>query len=151
MKAKGGFSLLELLTVLLVIGILAAMSSVSYARMIELSRVRDARSVLNLIYQAERLYRLDQDTYTDLATLVGSSYISDPDSGADPSDNVPPGSNANWNFTVVMDNAVTPPTFTATAARTGGGPDYDTFTITVNQSFTGQTSNYGGTHPLANQ
>lgn len=151
MKAKGGFSLLELLTVLLVIGILASMSAVSYARMIELSRVRDARSVLNLIYQAERLYHLDHDTYTDLATLVGSSYISDPDSGADPSDNIPPGSNANWNFTVVMDNAVTPPTFTATATRTGGDPLYNGKTVTVNQKFDGRTVSYGGNHSLATQ
>lgn len=126
---------------LVVIGILAAMVVPSYGKMMELARVRDARSTLNLIYQAERLYRLDNGTYTSLRTgdnsLTVTGYLSDPDAG------VAPGSNPNWNFNVLLGFNAT--TFTAQATRTGG--EFTNRIITVDQNFTGRTQDYGPPEP----
>lgn len=148
---KKGFTLMEVMLVVIIVAILAAMALPSYARMMERARVRDARAVLNLIYQAERLYRLDQGSYTTLRDPVGltglveSGYLTDPDAGVNPNPPVNSGTNLNWNFDAAVN--VTGTTFTATATRTGGGPAYDTTLITVDQNFTGRTEDYGPPEP----
>ncbi len=128
---RSGFTLLELIVGVVIVGILASIALPNFSKSIEKTKVRDAQTTLSAIYSAEKIYRLDQNTYGTLPNLVGSNYISDPD---------PSNSNSEWNFGVA--SAVS--TFTATATRTGGR--YNGQTITVTETFAGTT--YGGTHSL---
>jgi len=131
MRRKWGFSLMELLIVVFIVGILAAMALPGYGRMVERTVVRDARATLNLIYQAERMYRLDQTvpSYGTLNNLINSRYLPNPEP------------NTSWDYAVLGVGAAT---FTGQATRTGG--QFNGNTVTLDQNFDGK--NYGGTHPL---
>ena len=60
-----GFSLIELLMVITIIGIMAAMAVPSYQRAVEQSRADIAAANLRAIWAAQRLYWLEYHTYTD--------------------------------------------------------------------------------------
>lgn len=126
-----GFTLMELMIGLIIVGILATMAVPSFSRAVERTRVKDAQTVLAALYSSEKVYRLDQNTYGTIERLVANRYIADPN---------PQNNNPNWNFGV----ARTDTTFTATATRTGGGNNGKT--VTANEAFNGTV--YGGTHPL---
>ncbi len=126
-----GFTLMELMIGLIIVGILATMAMPGFSRAVEKTRVKDAQVILAGIYSSEKVYRLDQNSYGTLAQLVDNRYIAHPD----PQDN-----NTNWDFGV----ARTDTTFTATATRTGGSND--SRIITVTEGFNG--TGYGGNHPL---
>ena len=129
---RSGFTLLELMIALIIVTILASMAIPGFSRAIEKTKVRDAQGTLAAIYTAEKIYRLDQDSYGTGSDLSNNNYLSDPNAG-----------NTTWVFTVTIP---APPaaTFTATAQRTGG--NYNGQTITVTENFDG--TRYGGTHPL---
>lgn len=139
----GGFTLLELLITVVIVGILAAVALPNFGRSVERAQVHDAQTALSAIASSERIYRLDQGTFGTLAQLTADNYIADPDAG---------NNNANWDFAIAVGGGGT--TFTATATRTGGGFNGDT--ILVDQNFTGgdipgapyNGNTYGGTHPL---
>ena len=129
-ESQAGFTLLELLVVITIIGILAAVAVPGLGKTIERTRVRDAQAILASVYSAEQVYRLDQGSYGTLADLVSNRYVTDPSTG-----------NADWGF---ASSSVAASTFTVTATRTGGG--YNGNTVTVDESFNG--TQYGGTHPF---
>lgn len=58
-----GFTLLELLVVLVIIGILSALSITNYAKTRERAHDREAQSALSLIQAAERVRRLRSAAY----------------------------------------------------------------------------------------
>ncbi|MBI3332685.1 MAG: prepilin-type N-terminal cleavage/methylation domain-containing protein, partial [Candidatus Omnitrophica bacterium] len=64
---RAAFSLTELILVVILAAILAGIAVPSYVKMVEKSRVRDAESTLRMIFQAERIYRLDNQIYGRLA------------------------------------------------------------------------------------
>ena len=152
---KSGFSLLEVLAVVAMVGILAAIALPSYQKMVERARVRDAQTTLNMIFQAERIFRLDSPLQTDplgtpqrfgsLNELVINNSLPDPRGSVD------------WTY---VTTGVTATTFTATATRNGGGAGFVGTTIGLDQTFTGglhyppldadgnPTKIYNGTHSL---
>ena len=130
-----GFTLMELMIGLIIVGILATMAVPGFSRAVERTRVKEAQTTLAAIYSSEKVYRLDQTFYGSLDQLVANRYIADPD----PGDN-----NPNWNFGIAGAGTAA---FTATATRTGGGNNGQT--VTVTQTFSG--TSYGGTHPLRDQ
>ncbi len=128
----GGFSLLELIVTIIVIGILASIAMPGFTRAIERARVQDVEATLAAAFQAERLHLLDNTDFGTWAELIARNYITDPDGG---------NSNTEWNFASAN---VTGTTFTLTATRTGGR--WNNTTVEVTQAFNGVT--YGGDHPL---
>ena len=142
LRKAPAFSLLELLVVVAIVAILAAAALPNFQRMVERSRVQDAQTTLNMIFHAERIYRLDNNAFGTLAQLVAGRYLS-----SDPNTNT-----TNWTFATAN---VAAATFTATATRVGGGV-FNGNTISLDQNFTGAPnpnppyngSRYAGTHPL---
>ena len=120
---KKGFTLIELIIVVIVIGILATLAVPQYLRAVERAKGGKARHALGLIAQAEKMYRSDNDTYIAVAdgaynaTLGSYVELAELDTDVD------------WDYVV---SAVSASVFTATATR-GGGPN-DTETIILNQA-----------------
>lgn len=56
LRAMSGLTLMELLTVLIIVGVLAGLAMVSHNRTLERGRWRAARDVLEAIYAGERVY-----------------------------------------------------------------------------------------------
>lgn len=79
-KAIGrlGFSLVEVILVLTVMGILLALSAPSFRRSMEQSRADIAGANLRAIWAAERLYWLEYRTYTDDLAELESLGLLDP-------------------------------------------------------------------------
>ncbi len=131
---RKGFSLIELLVVVIVVAILSAVSLPQYTKMVEKSRMRDAESKLAMMFQAQRIYRLDWNSYATLAQLV-PAYMPQPNT-------------AQYSFTVP---AVAAATFTARATRlAASGGKYTGGTIQVDQTFNGNNYTYDGVIYLAN-
>ena len=73
---RRGFSVLELMVVLTVIGVLLAMSAPSYQRATEQNQADIAAANLQAIWAAQRFYWLENHTYS--ATLAGLQDMLDP-------------------------------------------------------------------------
>ncbi|MEF3280172.1 MAG: prepilin-type N-terminal cleavage/methylation domain-containing protein [Elusimicrobiota bacterium] len=78
---KKGFTLVELLIVVLIIGILATIATPLYRKTIETSKATNALSLLNAIANANKMFWLDNGSYTtgkvdDNHPLVKNVYVS---------------------------------------------------------------------------
>ena len=99
-----------MITVVIILAILVSLSIPLYLKTVERTKNKEAKTMLQLIYQAEKMYRLEQS---------GSGYIScndtdDCNSKLDLSIN-----SQNWDFRVTTNNTVSPPTMTITVTRQG--------------------------------
>ena len=73
---RRGFTLIEVMIVVALVGIVAAMAIPSFRRVMEQARVDNAASGLRSIYAAQRVYRLDNSTYSgDLTTLTAGGLL----------------------------------------------------------------------------
>jgi prepilin-type N-terminal cleavage/methylation domain-containing protein len=72
---RRGFSLLELMMVVTIIGILVAMAAPSYLQAVRQSRADIAAANLRAIWAAERLYWLEYHTYTEKLNANSSATI----------------------------------------------------------------------------
>jgi prepilin-type N-terminal cleavage/methylation domain-containing protein len=63
MKAKKGFTLLEIIIVIVIIGILSTFGISQYIPARERALGKEATANLKLIAAAERIYRMENDTY----------------------------------------------------------------------------------------
>jgi prepilin-type N-terminal cleavage/methylation domain-containing protein len=68
-RSEQGFSLVELLVVVLIVGILAAFSIPKYNHTVETSRAENAAATLIMIGQANRMFQLDLGQYANNGTL----------------------------------------------------------------------------------
>ncbi len=66
---KTGFTLLEILIVIIIIGALAAMAIPYFIRTVEGARAREAKVNLRLIYTGEKIYRLGTGFYVTLGDV----------------------------------------------------------------------------------
>jgi type IV pilus assembly protein PilE len=118
---KRGFTLLELLVVIIIIGILATLAMPQYLKSTERAKGAKARNALGLISRAEKMYRAEKDKYTTTLTDL-YSYMELSDVAAD----------KDWCYTVSGASATG---FLATAARASGG-SLGGATITLDQNGT---------------
>ncbi len=112
-RALQGFSLMEVMVVVVIVGILAAVAIPNYRTTIERGYMREADDLLMTIYNGERAYYLNTSKYRALP--IGSTmsdwreiYMDTPNISTIP-----------ITFRVEANNSTVPPVFTATATRTG--------------------------------
>jgi prepilin-type N-terminal cleavage/methylation domain-containing protein len=107
-KNPQGFTLLELLVVVVIIGVLASLGLANFAQPKELAIEKEALTNLKLIASAEKIYRMESTSYIGLATTTDINTELRL---------MLPASDPNWSYKVV-DAAAN--TFTAKALRTSG-------------------------------
>ncbi|MFH1128419.1 MAG: prepilin-type N-terminal cleavage/methylation domain-containing protein [Candidatus Omnitrophota bacterium] len=65
---RKGFTLLELIIVIIIIGVLATLGFTQYTKVVEKGRAAEARAILGSLRTAERAYYLEYEAFT--ATLA---------------------------------------------------------------------------------
>lgn len=122
MKDGSGFTLTELMIVVAIVGILAAIAYPSYRQYVTRSNRSAAQSVMLMLSNKQEQYMLDARQYAD--TVATLNY------------NVPADVSRNYAITVVANNAATPPGYTLTATPTGAQQinDIDCANLTLDQS-----------------
>lgn len=65
LRNKKGFSLIELLLVVVIIGVLAAMAIPRFMRTSSKTKQSEAKKILKQIYVCQRTYRQEYDTYAE--------------------------------------------------------------------------------------
>lgn len=123
-----GFTMVEMMIVVIIIGVLAGIAIPNYMRSVEIAKCAQGMGVLKTMRTAALDYFRENDTFAamDMTTLndqVGANFADTPD----------------WTFAV---SAVGASTFTLTATRTRG-PHAGTPTITINE-----LEILGGTYPF---
>jgi len=78
MLNRKGFTLVEVLVVLLIIGILAAVATPLYLQHAKRARASEAVAGMGLIRQAQRDYRINSGTYFDIALNGTTGNIQNP-------------------------------------------------------------------------
>ena len=75
MKRQGGFTLIELMIVLVIVGILAAVALPSFRDQIRKSRRADAIAELGRLQLAQERWRADRASYGTLANIGGTATM----------------------------------------------------------------------------
>jgi prepilin-type N-terminal cleavage/methylation domain-containing protein len=84
---RNGFTLAELLVVVMILGVLAAVAMPSYRRMVERNYLRQAEDILLAIYAGERAYYFSNNNNYYPVTVPAdwkNIYVEDPNLGASP-------------------------------------------------------------------
>ena len=115
MPRRFGFTLVELLIVVVVIALMGTFATETYVRAYEKNRGYNAVAMVRLLRAAEGIYFMDWNTHTDLvypcaSNLVSGGYMQCPNQG-DPIDR-------GFSYSVTV---TAPDTFTAQATRNGTG------------------------------
>jgi len=126
---KRGFTLLELIIVIIIIGVLATLGFTQYVKMVEKSRTAEAKMILGQIRSAQRAYFTEKNTYT---SAIGDLFV----------EGVPlnctMGNNTHYfNYTVLSNNA------SATRCTTLGKTPVGTTAYVINVTY--DTGDWGGT------
>lgn len=143
MQSEQGFTLIELMVVLAIVGIIAAIAYPSYLQYVTKSNRSAAESYMLSVSNKEEQYMLDMRQYfsaplTSSACtniLTGAPLAS---LGITPSNNV----SQNYSMDICADNTTTPFTYTITATPIGSQQTNDTKcgTLTLKQDGTKGTS-----------
>jgi prepilin-type N-terminal cleavage/methylation domain-containing protein len=117
-RTQKGFTLIELMIVVVIIGILAALAIPRFMRATTKAKQSEAKQILKQVYTMEQSYRQANDIYWDPAGAVAGSAT--PNAFAVLGVEIAP--TARYSYTIA---AVTTTTFTATANVPNPGLDDD--------------------------
>lgn len=106
-KAQNGFTLIELMIVVAIIGILAAIAFPSYRTYIVRAKRTAAQSQMIDIASREQQFLLADRSYADQSKLQSSGYA------------LPTNVSDNYSYSITLDNTATPPTFAITFTPIG--------------------------------
>lgn len=127
-KVRKGFTLIELIIVIIIVGILATIAVPQYLKATERAKGGKAKSAMALIAQGEKFYRAEIDTYVitgvDANNATLGSYIELAAVDADP----------DWNYEV---GGVSASAFLITATRQAGAGSGGTLTLDQNGVWSG--------------
>src|SRR5271165_3169857 len=119
-----GYTLVEMIVVLVVVGVMTSFGIPQFSRALEQSRADVAGANLRAIWTAERIYWLDNRTYTTSLSVLVSLNLLDPSIPSDP-------------YYTYLVPAADVATFTATAQRAANVSWSGTLTITQDGGLTG--------------
>jgi type IV pilus assembly protein PilE len=117
-ERQGGFSLTELLIVIVIVGVLAGIGLPAYQDYARKSKRSDAHQGLSRLAQLQERFFTDNNSYAANATQLG--YPS----------NTPASTGGYWQLSVVSGG----PTYVVQAVPTGGHIDADCATMTLDSS-----------------
>ena len=124
-NGQKGFTLIELMIVVVIIGILAALAIPRFMRATTKSKQSEAKQILKQIYVMQQAYRQEKDTYFITAAVAGSAT---PNNFA--TIGIEIGPTARYSYSLVGNTTL----FTCTAQALGANLDddatIDTWTIT---------------------
>lgn len=129
MKAQNGFTLVELMIVVAIIGILSAIAYPSYTQYVVKSNRSAAEGFMLAIAGKQEQYMLDARAY---ATSITALSITTPSEVS-----------KNYTVTVTANNTATPPTHTISAAPFGTQQAQDTKCATLTLDQTGAKGKSG--------
>lgn len=72
---RSGFTLLELIVVIIIIGVLAALGFTQYVKVVEKGRTAEAKAILGDLRQAEYAYNMEKGGYAE----VSDTHVDAPD------------------------------------------------------------------------
>jgi prepilin-type N-terminal cleavage/methylation domain-containing protein len=122
-----GYTLVEMIVVLVVVGVLTSFGIPQFTRALEQSRADVAGANLRAIWTAERIYWLDNRNYTDSLPVLVNLNLLDPSITSSTS-------NTFYTYNVTTPDTAT---FTATAQRAGNGSWSGSLTITQDGTLSG--------------
>ncbi|MCX5701418.1 MAG: prepilin-type N-terminal cleavage/methylation domain-containing protein [Candidatus Omnitrophica bacterium] len=128
-----GFTLIEIIIVLIVVGVLAALALPSYTKGKERALGKEAQANLILIAGAEKNYRMEAGSFygsTNVSAINENLILSLVD--------VESNSNAPWDYNITSGGS----TFTATADRQGQG-EYSDCQYSINNTLEGPVVSAG--------
>ena len=125
---KSGFTLIELIVVVIIIGILATMAVPQYLKVTERAKSSKARHALGILAQAQKLFRADsaQGIYSTCSSIATCNVPAEL-GGFVELDSI---DLIDWTYTIAATNTAGAPTFILTAARVGNSGS----TIILNES-----------------
>jgi len=121
MKSRKGFTLIELMIVVVIIGILAALAIPRFMATSGKAKKSEAKTVLKQLYQLERAYFQEHDAYVagaNTAGLVATSLGFDD-----------PGADARYDYSVTVAGNTFTATATELADADGDGVPNETLTM----------------------
>jgi len=116
MTVRQGFSIIELLVVVVVIAVLAAIAFPKYNKAVDETHKREAKTVLGIIRSAEIAYKIDNGSYYGFDSLDESDEANEARSVL----NIDIYNNDDWEYGVGVSGSDSS-TATATAKRLRGG------------------------------
>ncbi|SIO12586.1 type IV pilus assembly protein PilE [Singulisphaera sp. GP187] len=126
-----GFSLLEVMVVVTIMGVFAAIAAPSFRRAVERSHADMAAANLQTVWVAQRFYRLDHGNYApDLATLEAAQLV-------EPTVRM---ASTPYTYAILSTEAST---FTATATRVGSNVWSGTLTLDQDGQIAGVINEQG--------
>ncbi|NQS99247.1 MAG: prepilin-type N-terminal cleavage/methylation domain-containing protein [candidate division Zixibacteria bacterium] len=114
-----GFTLIEVLVVVVIVAILAAISVPIYIQYVEGARASDAQATIGAIYNASKMYYQDRsEDPTDVQILEDLGYL-----------DIDQSTEKQWTFTIVGSNPITQIIGTSTSEMKGGAGREVTYNV----------------------
>lgn len=135
-KKKGGFTLVELMVVIIIVGVLAAAAVPIYSAFVKKARVSEAKASIGTIRASEEVYWAENAVYLPLATVASDAVALTDTLGVNVSHNVWWNAAVTWTV-VTADTDATLVSITANA--TDAGCDDKIEGITVTYTLSGDT------------